>query len=95
MKPFERHDLVPAIEVALARFEPAPARRAGRQRRGAPRGAQARRPGQGHLMDAHGMSEKDAFGFIQRTAMACAARCARCAEDILSGELTPEAATKS
>lgn len=95
VKPFERHDLVPAIEVALARFEAE--RLLAEQVANAEERLEVRKlvdRAKGHLMDSHAMSEKDAFGFIQRTAMASRRQMRNVAEDILSGVLVPEAATK-
>lgn len=94
VKPFERHDLVPAIEVALARFEAE--RLLVEQVANAEERLEVRKlldRAKGHLMDVHSMSEKDAFGFIQRTAMTSRRQMRNVAEDILSGVLTPEAAS--
>ncbi|MCO5317891.1 MAG: response regulator [Microthrixaceae bacterium] len=95
VKPFERHDLVPAIEVALARFEAE--RLLAEQVANAEERLEVRKlvdRAKGHLMDVHGMSEKDAFGFIQRTAMASRRQMRNVAEDIVSGALVPEATSK-
>ena len=43
----------------------------------------------GRLMDVNGLSEQNAFGFIQRTAMTSRRQMRNVAEDILSGVLTP------
>lgn len=96
VKPFERHDLVPAIEVALARFQAE--RLLSEQVANAEERLEVRKlldRAKGNLMDVHSMSEKDAFGFIQRTAMTSRRQMRNVAEDILSGVLTPEAATNS
>lgn len=96
VKPFERHDLVPAIEVALARFQAE--RLLAEQVANAEERLEVRKlldRAKGHLMDGHSMSEQDAFGFIQRTAMTSRRQMRNVAEDILSGVLTPEAATNS
>ncbi|MCB1271229.1 MAG: response regulator [Microthrixaceae bacterium] len=95
VKPFERHDLVPAIEVALARFEAE--RLLAEQVANAEERLEVRKlvdRAKGHLMDVHGMSEKDAFGFIQRTAMASRRQMRNVADDIVSGALVPEATSK-
>ena len=70
VKPFQRSDLVPAIEVAMGRF------RELRTMTGeidslerAARVAQVHRAGQGRADRRAGMSENDAFQFIQKTAM--------------------------
>lgn len=96
VKPFERHDLIPAIEVALARFQAE--RLLADQVANAEERLVVRKlvdRAKGHLMDVHSLSEKDAFGFIQRTAMASRRQMRNVAEDVLSGALTPEAATSS
>ena len=43
----------------------------------------------GLLMDTHGLSEQDAFGFIQRTAMSERTRMRDVADRILDGSLRP------
>ncbi|MEM9516110.1 MAG: ANTAR domain-containing protein, partial [Actinomycetota bacterium] len=44
----------------------------------------------GVLMDQAGMSEQDAFGFIQRTAMSGRQRMRDVAERVIDGTLRPE-----
>ena len=52
VKPFQKSDLIPAIEIALGRFaELAALEREVGDLQDAPGGAQDRRPGQGRLMD--------------------------------------------
>ncbi len=90
VKPFERHDLTPAIEVGLERFQVeedlleqvANARSASRPARS----SIVRRA---ILMDRHGLSEQDAFDFIQKQAMTSRRSMREVAEDVLSGSLTP------
>ena len=92
VKPFERHDLVPAIEVALARFsaEKLLAEQvANTQERLEVRKIVDR--AKGALMDIHGLSEQDAFGFIQKTAMTSRRQMRSVAEEILDGSLKPPA----
>lgn len=90
VKPFERHDLVPAIEVALAR-QSAEKRLieevANTQERLEARKVLDRAKGQ--LMDVHGLSEQDAFGFIQKTAMKSRSQMRAVADGILAGTITP------
>ncbi len=90
VKPFERHDLVPAIEVALAR-QSAEKRLieevANTQERLEARKVLDRAKGQ--LMDVHGLSEQDAFGFIQKTAMQSRSQMRAVADGILAGTITP------
>jgi response regulator NasT len=90
VKPFERHDLVPAIEVALSRF-----RSEGllvEQVATAEGRLEARKVidrAKGILMDAHGMSEQDAYGFIQKTAMKDRRQMRDVAQDVIDGGLVP------
>jgi len=90
VKPFERHDIVPAIEVALARF--AAEQMLVEQVASAEERLEVRKlvdRAKGNLMDAHGLSEQDAFGFIQRTAMQSRRQMRNVAEEILAGSLSP------
>jgi response regulator NasT len=97
VKPFQRSELVPAIEVALARFEEF---RAIEEEHGRLSDEVASledklatqqivNRAKGILMDDHGMSEADAFSFIQRTAMSRRARMREVAQEILDGTLSP------
>jgi two-component system, response regulator PdtaR len=70
VKPFQKTDLVPAIEVALSRFTEVTALEsevASLTERLETRKAVER--AKGKLMTAYGMKEPDAFKWIQRTAM--------------------------
>jgi two-component system, response regulator PdtaR len=70
VKPFQKTDLVPAIEVALSRFTEATALEsevASLTERLETRKAVER--AKGKLMTAYGMKEPEAFKWIQRTAM--------------------------
>jgi response regulator NasT len=90
VKPFERHDLVPAIEVAVARF--GAERLLVEQVANAEERLEVRKlvdRAKGRLMDQHGLSEQDAFGFIQRSAMQSRRQMRAVAEDILAGSLVP------
>jgi response regulator NasT len=90
VKPFERHDLVPAIEVAVARF--GAERLLTEQVANAEERLEVRKlvdRAKGRLMDEHGLSEQDAFGFIQRSAMQSRRQMRAVAEDILAGSLVP------
>ena len=71
VKPFSKNDLVPAIEVAAARFAEMTALDGEvRDARGAAGDPQGRRAGQGPAHGASsGMTEAEAFRWIQRTAM--------------------------
>ena len=90
VKPFQREDLVPAIEVARGRFAELKALAASTEsleeqlavRRLVDRA-------RGRLIDEHAMSEGAAFDFLQRTAMNQRISLRAVAEAVISGELTP------
>jgi AmiR/NasT family two-component response regulator len=70
VKPFQRSELVPAVEVALGQFERLAAlhdRASNLEDQLETRKVVER--AKGKLMDEHAMAEADAFSFIQRTAM--------------------------
>lgn len=90
VKPFQRSELVPAIELALARFTEL--RDLAEQSESLSRQLETRKVvdrAKGVLMDTHGLSEADAFGFIQRSAMSGRTTMAEVAEQILAGSLAP------
>lgn len=90
VKPYQRTELVPAIEVALARFSDMRDlhdRATTLESQLETRKLVDRAKGQ--LMDAAGMSEHAAFGFIQRTAMKERQTMRQVADRVISGELTP------
>ncbi len=90
VKPFERHDLAPAIEVAITRFRVESA--LAEQVQDATAQLAARKlldRSKGILMDQHGLSEQNAFDFIQKTAMASRSPMTEIAEQILAGSLRP------
>ncbi len=91
VKPFERHDLVPAIEVALARFRSEQAlvdQATTAEDRLESRKAVDR--AKGMLMDRHGMSEQSAFDFVQKTAMRTRRQMRDVAQDVIAGTLAPD-----
>jgi two-component system, response regulator PdtaR len=90
VKPFQRSELVPALEVAIGRFREIKALR--EQAASLEEQLETRKVvdrAKGRLMDDHGRSEQDAFTFIQRTAMAQRLTMRVVAQQILDGELTP------
>jgi two-component system, response regulator PdtaR len=92
VKPFERHDLTPAIEVALARFKAEAA--LSEQVVDARERLETRKVldrAKGMLMDRHTLSEQDAFDFIQKKAMATRRSMREVAEDVLAGTVEPGA----
>ncbi len=90
VKPFQKADLFPAIEVALGRFRELKAlhdQATSLSDQLETRKAVDRAKGQ--LMDQSGLTEAAAFSFIQKTAMAERQTMKAVAERVLSGELTP------
>jgi len=91
IKPFQRTDLVPALEMAIGRFVEFQALD-GRVR-GLEEQLETRKVvdrAKGILMDRDRLSETDAFTFIQRTAMRERLTMARIAQQIIDGDLSPE-----
>jgi response regulator NasT len=97
VKPFERADLIPAIEVALARFAELKALEAENANLTAVNtdlesSLETRRlldRAKGKLLDSHGMREADAFSFIRQTAMNRRARMSEIAREVIEGSLAP------
>lgn len=97
VKPFQAADLVPAIELARARFE----ERLALEEEVANLATQAERANKkletrklldrakGILMDSHEMSEPNAFEFIQKTAMDNRTQMGDIAQRIIDGTLKP------
>jgi response regulator NasT len=97
VKPFQKSELIPAIEVALGRFTELKALEAeNRGLEGQNRSLEDLLERQrlvdrakGLLMDDHGMKEADAFSFIQRTAMRLRLTMKEVARQVIEGTLTP------
>lgn len=92
VKPFRRHDLLPAIENVLARCRQEWAIDAEPPMGGADDKIETRRmvdQAKALLMDRDAMSEPDAFSFIQRTAMQTRRRMREVAQRVVDGELRP------
>ena len=90
IKPFQRSELIPAIEVALGRFSEMKALRDEVQ--GLESQLETRRivdRAKGILMDECGMREGDAFSFIQRTAMQRRVTMKVIGEQVIKGDLRP------
>jgi two-component system, response regulator PdtaR len=90
VKPFQKSDLIPAIEVAMGRFRELRSLTGEIDALGEQ--LEARKVidrAKGTLIDELAMSETDAFGFIQRTAMSERTRMRDVAERILDGSLRP------
>lgn len=93
VKPFQRSELIPAIEVAIGRFSEMKVLH--EQTRSLEDQLETRKVvdrAKGKLMDERGMTEADAFSFIQRTAMAERMTMKAVSERIIAGELEPPVA---
>lgn len=91
VKPFQRADLMPAIEMALGRF--AELQALWEQARTLEERLETRKVldrAKGLLMDGFGLSEHAAFRFIQTTAMQRRSTMAIVAQQVIAGELAPE-----
>jgi response regulator NasT len=91
VKPFQKTDLVPAIEVAIARFREMQALNG--EVDALEEQLEARMSidrAKGILIDQCSMSESDAYGFIQRGAMNHRSTMKAVADMVISGELRPE-----
>jgi AmiR/NasT family two-component response regulator len=87
IKPYQREDLVPAIELAIARrreLADLAESLESVERRLAERTLVDR--AKGVLIDRDGLSEADAFRFLQRNAMSTRRRMADVAADVLAGD---------
>lgn len=90
VKPFQKADLFPAIEVALGRFQELKALHD--QATSLEEQLETRKTvdrAKGQLMDRSGLTEAEAFAFIQKTAMRDRQTMRAVAERVLSGELAP------
>lgn len=90
VKPFQKNDLVPAIELAIARFSETKALAA--EVSELTERLEVRKVidrAKGMLIDEHGLKEADAFAFIQKTAMAKRVSMRAIAESVLKGETVP------
>ncbi|NNE74730.1 MAG: response regulator [Acidimicrobiales bacterium] len=90
VKPFQRAELVAAIELAIARHREMLALADENVRLGEQ--LETRKivdRAKGKLMDGHGLSESDAFAFLQKTAMESRRQMRDVANEVLEGTLTP------
>lgn len=88
VKPFDKSDLIPAINVALARWDEA--RALANESKDLSERLETRKVverAKGVLMQEHGLSEHDAFRMIQRTAMERRVSMRDVAERVLNGDL--------
>ena len=97
IKPFQRAELIPAIEVAMARFAEIRALEEENEgleekSRSLEEQLETRRlvdRAKGLLMDSYGLKESEAFSFIQHTAMDKRTRMRDIAQQILEGTVSP------
>jgi response regulator NasT len=90
VKPFQKTDLVPAIELAIARHAETKALVA--EVGELTERLEVRKivdRAKGRLIDAYGLKEADAFAFIQTTAMGGRTTMRAVAESVLKGEIAP------
>ncbi len=90
VKPFQKSDLVPAIELAIARFAEMKALTGEVAALGAQ--LEIRKlvdRAKGVLLDKYAMSENDAFTFIQKLAMTERVKMGEISQRIISGEIHP------
>ena len=92
VKPFQRSELIPAVEVALGRFREMQA--LFDQNTSLEEQLETRKVvdrAKGLLMDGHGLIESDAFSWIQKRAMQDRRTMRAVADEVIAGELAPEA----
>jgi AmiR/NasT family two-component response regulator len=90
VKPYQKSDLIPAIEVAIGRFRELQQLTGEVDALGEQ--LEARKiidRAKGVLIDECGLKESEAFSFIQRTAMSERSRMREVAERVLAGTLRP------
>ncbi len=91
VKPFQRSELIPAVEVALGRHKEMQALQA--EVKGLEDQLDTRRVvdrAKGILMDTHKLSEADAFDWIQKTAMRRRLTMKVIGQRVIDGELGPD-----
>ncbi len=90
VKPFQKSELVPAIEIALGRFQEMQALET--EVKGLEERLETRKlvdRAKGMLMDQRGMPELEAFRFIQRTAMRERLTLKEVSKRVIDGAITP------
>jgi len=91
IKPFQPEELVPAIELAVARFRELDV--LAKEAESLSDRLETRKildRAKGVLMDEHAMSEQDSFRFLQQTAMSKRTSMKKVALAVLDGELDPK-----
>ena len=90
VKPFQKNELIPAVEVALGRFQEMKA--LADENLSLADQLETRKlvdRAKGKLMDLHGMGEAEAFGFMRKTAMDTRSTLKAVAQDVIDGTLKP------
>jgi response regulator NasT len=90
VKPFQKSDLIPAIEMALGRYEQMQTLE--RENADLAERLEARKTidrAKGRLMDEHGMTEAESWRFLQTTAMNTRRKIHDVASDVIEGALVP------
>lgn len=90
VKPFQKTDLIPAIELAIGRFRELKALSGEVEALGEQ--LELRKifdRAKGILIDSYRLSEQDAFDFIQKTAMSTRTKMREIAQRIINGDLRP------
>lgn len=93
VKPFQRSELIPAVEIALGRHREM--RALHDQTQSLEDQLETRKlvdRAKGILMDNHGMSESEAFDWIQKSAMNTRVKAKDVAEQVIAGTASPDAA---
>lgn len=91
VKPYQREELVPAIELAVARFRELEV--LSKEAESLSERLETRKiidRAKGKLQDGEGMTEQAAFRFLQQTAMSQRTSMKHIAQAVLDGELRPE-----
>jgi len=91
VKPFQRSELIPAVEIALGRHREM--RELHDQNESLEDQLETRKlvdRAKGILMDNHGMGESEAFDWIQKTAMNGRVKARDIAEQVIAGTRTPD-----
>ena len=90
VKPFQKSELIPAVEVALGRFQEMKA--LADENLSLADQLETRKlvdRAKGKLMDHHDMAESNAFRFLQKTAMDTRSTLKAVAQDVIDGNLKP------
>lgn len=90
VKPFQKTDIIPAIELAIGRFRELKSLSGEVEALGEQ--LELRKifdRAKGILIDTHRLSEQAAFDFIQKTAMSTRTKMREIAEQVISGDLQP------